>query len=83
MLKVVFAAAIATVAFAGAASAQEMKKCDDAAVSMVMKEVEGAPADKKEMAMAELTMAKEKMAGGMAEDCSKHLDAASKASMKQ
>ncbi len=82
-MKIVFAAAVATVAFSGVAGAQEMKKCDDSTFAMVMKEVEAAPADKKEMAMAALTMAKEKMTAGMAEDCSKQLDAASKASMKQ
>ena len=49
----------------------------------VMKEVEGAPAAKKEMAMAEFNMAKEKMTANMAQDCMMHLDAASKASMKQ
>lgn len=66
-------------AVAGSAGAAEMKKCDDATVAMVMKEVEGAPAAKKEMAMKEFTMAKEKMQANMAEDCSKHLEAASAA----
>lgn len=83
MLKTVFAATLATLVLAGAARAEDMKKCDEATMTMVMKEVEGAPADKKEMAMAEFAMAKEKMTGGMADECSKHLDAASKASMKQ
>jgi hypothetical protein len=83
MIKFVLAAVVSTVAFAGIANAEEMKACDEATMTMVMKEVEAAPADKKEMAMTEFNMAKEKMAGGMAEDCSKHLTAASKASMKQ
>ena len=76
--------AAAALAFAaGAAGAAEIKKCDDATMAMVMKEVEGAPAAKKEMAMAEFNMAKEKMTANMAQDCMMHLDAASKASMKQ
>jgi hypothetical protein len=73
----------AVFAMAGAANAAEMKKCDDATMAMVMKEVEAAPAANKEMAMKEFAMAKEKMAAKMMDDCSKHLDAASTAAMKK
>jgi len=83
MIRAFVAAVAVTMLCAGAASAQEMKKCDDATMTMVMKEVEGAPAANKEKAMMEFNMAKEKMAANMAEDCSMHLDAASKAAMKQ
>lgn len=83
MLKFTLAAAIAAFAFVGPANAAETVACDDASVTMVMGLVEAAPAEKKEMAMAELTMAKEKMAAGMADECSKHLGMAKEASMKQ
>ncbi len=72
---------LGTLLLSGSAFAQEMKKCDDKTFEMVMKEVEGAPAAKKEMAMAELKMAKDKMAAKMTKDCAMHLDNASKASM--
>ena len=81
MIRFSIIAATAVLMLCGAAQAQEMMKCDDATVEMVMKEVEGAPADKKEMAMSEFNMAKEKMQGGMTEDCVMHLEAASKAAM--
>lgn len=81
MLRIILATAAAGFLFAGAASAQDMMKCDDATMDMVMAEVEKAPADKKEMAMKEFEMAKEKMEGNMADDCAMHLEAASKAAM--
>ena len=83
MLKIMLGAAIAAMTLSGAAQAQEMKKCDQATFDMVMKEVEMAPADKKDMAMSELNMAKEKMDANMTDDCSMHLENASKASMGQ
>jgi len=78
----ILAAAGAALFLSGAAQAQEMKMCDDKTFKMVTMEVEGAPAAKKEMAMAELKMAKEKMDAKMTKDCSMHLENASKASMK-
>ncbi len=84
MFKTVLATAvIAAGAFAFTASANaasHAKACDDATVAMVMEGVEKAPADKKEMAMAEFNMAKEKMAAGMADECSGHLTKASELS---
>lgn len=47
---------------------------------MVMEGLGSAPADKKEMAMQEFAMAKEKMEAGMAEECSGHLTKASELS---
>jgi hypothetical protein len=81
MLRIILATAAAGFLFAGPAGAMDMMKCDDATMSMVMAEVDKAPADKKEMAMKEFEMAKEKMAGNMADDCAMHLEAASKAAM--
>ena len=76
-------AGLAVLFLSGTAYSQEMKMCDDKTFEMVRMEVEKAPADKKEMAMAELMMAKEKMEGKMTKECSTHLEKASKASMKQ
>ena len=82
MIAKILATGLIGLFLSGTAFSQEMKKCDDETFAMVMKEVEGAPDDKKAMAMAELKMAKEKMDGKMTKDCSMHLDNASKASMK-
>ncbi len=72
------AISIATlVAISSATSAQEMKACDDETFAMVMDQVEAAADDKKEMAMEELNMAKEKMAANMSKECSAHLEKAS------
>lgn len=76
-------AGISMLVLTGASHSPTMKKCDDATVAMVMKEVAGAPAAKKEMAMMEFKMAKDKMAANMNKECSMHLEAASKASMKK
>ena len=83
MIKNLLLATAATLFYSSAAFSQEMKACDDKTFEMVMMEVEKAPADKKEMAMMELNMAKEKMAAKMTKECSDHLEKASKASMKQ
>ena len=83
MLRIVLAAMATTFIFAGSASAQEMMKCDDATVMKVSEAVKMAPEAMKDKAMKELEMAKEKMAGGMADDCAMHLDAANKAAMMQ
>lgn len=83
MFSKILIAGVFAVSFSGFASAADMKECNDETFSMVMKQVEEAPAEKKEMAMAELAMAKEKMAASMSKDCSMHLENASKASMKK
>lgn len=74
-------AALAIFAFAGSANAAEMKACDDDTFAMVMKAVEGAKGDAKEMGMKELDMAKMAMTEKKAEDCSMHLGMAEKAAM--
>jgi hypothetical protein len=74
-------AALAIFAFAGSANAAEMKACDDDTFAMVMKAVEGAKGDAKEMGMKELDMAKMAMKEKKAEDCSMHLGMAEKAAM--
>ncbi len=76
-------AGLAVLFVSSAAFSQEMKECDDKTFEKVTMEVENAPADKKKMAMADLTMAKEKMEGKMMKECSALLEKASKASMKQ
>lgn len=83
MLKTLFAAAAITVAFSGASFAAEAKACDDATFAMVMKEVEGAKGDAKEMGMKELEMAKTAMGEKKADDCGMHLGMASEAVMKK
>jgi hypothetical protein len=71
-------------AFAGSANAAaHAKACDEETMSMVMESVEGAEGDKKEMAMQEFAMAKEKMEAGMAEECSGHLTKAAEMTMKK
>lgn len=81
-------AALASVAFAGAANAQ-MATCDDATMMKVETELKGmdestkAMKDKMMMGMEELDMAKKAMKGNMDKDCSMHLDAAMKDAMGQ
>ncbi|MCF6322569.1 MAG: hypothetical protein L3J32_12490 [Rhizobiaceae bacterium] len=82
MMKKLIAATAVVLFMSGAAFSQEMKMCDDKTVKMVMAEVEGAPTDKKEMAMAEFNKAKMEMEASNSKDCAKHLEKASKLSMK-
>lgn len=83
MLKTLIAAAAISVAFSGASFAAESKTCDDATFAMVMKEVEGAKGDAKEMGMKELEMAKMSMKEKKADDCGMHLGMAAEAVMKK
>ena len=86
MLKFVLAATVSSFAFGAVAQADEMKACDDATFKMVMTEVEAAtdaPADKKEMAMKELEMAKMAMADSKMDECSMHLGMAAEAVMTE
>ncbi|MGH6855335.1 MAG: hypothetical protein ACREDN_07945 [Aestuariivirga sp.] len=54
-------------------------KCDEATFTMMMAEVEAlTDASKKEMAMKEMEMAKEKMAANDMDGCGTQLDAAAK-----
>jgi len=82
MIKKLIAATSVVLFMSGAAYSQEMKACDDKTVKMVMAEVEGAPTDKKAMAMAEFEKAKMEMAANNSKDCAKHLEKAAKLSMK-
>ena len=81
MIKTLIAATALSFAFAGAAAAEDMKKCDEATMAMVMEMVDKAEGDAKTMAMKEFDMAKESMKMEKAEDCSKHLGMAEKAAM--
>lgn len=60
-------------------AAQDMVACDDEGMSKVIEQVEAASEETKEQAMAELQMAKDKIAEGDAEACTLHLNNASKA----
>lgn len=66
--------------FAQTAAAQDALVCNPETLAQVIQEVEAAPADKKEMAMEELEMAKTKMAENDMEACSGHLTNASNTS---
>lgn len=82
-------AALASIAFSGAARAAAMATCDDATMMKVetelkgMKETDQAMKDKMMMGMKEIDMAKKAMKGNMDKDCSMHLDAAMKDAMGQ
>ncbi len=65
--------------FSGMAMAEDAKLCDNETFSMVVAEVENAPTDRKEEAIGELQMAKEKADAGDLEACALHLENASKA----
>ena len=57
MFKTLIAAAALSFAFAGVAAAEDMKKCDDETMAMVMKAVEGAPEEAMKKGMMEFDMA--------------------------
>jgi uncharacterized low-complexity protein len=77
------AAAFGVFALSGASNAAEMKACNDETFAMVMKAVEGAAGENKEMAMKEFEMAKEAMAAKDEKKCGELLGMAEKAAMKQ
>ncbi|MCG6858135.1 MAG: hypothetical protein LJE67_08710 [Salaquimonas sp.] len=83
MLKMIATAAVLGFVSAGSAGAMDMMKCDNDTVMKVAEQVKMAPEANMEKAKMELDMAKEKMAGGMDDDCAMHLEAASKAAMAQ
>ncbi len=66
-------------AISGMAMAQGDKVCDGETFSMVVAEVQNAPDDRKEAAIAELKIAKEKVDVGDLDACIVHLENASKA----
>lgn len=81
MIKKLVVAAAIVFAFAGVSAAEDMKKCDDETVSMVMKAVEGASGEAMKMGMKEIDMAKEAMKANDMAKCSEHLGMAEKAAM--
>ena len=82
MLKTIAIAAMLGLTTAGTASAMDdMMKCDNETVMKVSEAVKMAPENHMEKAQMELDMAKEKMAGGMNDDCAMHLKAANDAAM--
>ena len=81
MFKTIISAAALSFAFAGAAAADEMKKCDDATMAMVKEMVGKAEGDAMTMGMKEMDMAKEAMKANDMAKCSEHLGMAEKAAM--
>ena len=81
MFKTLIAAAALSFAFAGVAAAEDMKKCDDETMAMVMKAVEGAPEEAMKKGMMAFDMAKEAMKANDMAKCSEHLGMAEKAAM--
>ena len=59
-------------------AAEELLACNDDALNQVMEQVEAASDDRKNAALVEYQMAKEKMAEGDADACAVHLTNASK-----
>ena len=82
MLKLTFAAAILTAAFAVPAMADDMMKCDDASM-MSMQTKMDAMKDMamKDKAMKEMMMAKDSMKMNKMDDCKMHMDNAMKSAM--
>ena len=82
MLKITLAAAVLAAAFAVPAMADDMMKCDDAAIMKMDKDVEGMKdMAMKEMAMKEMTMAKDSMKMNKMDDCMMHMEKAHKSMM--
>lgn len=69
------------------ASAQDMMKCDEASMMKMQTEMDAmtdpAMAQQKDMAMKEMAMAKEAMAANKTDDCTMHMENASKEMMKK
>lgn len=81
MLKLTFAAAILTAAFALPAMAMDMK-CDEASMMKMDKDVDGMKdMAMKDMAMKEMTMAKDSMKMNKMDDCMMHMEKAHKSMM--
>jgi len=70
-------------AFTSAAFAQETKACDVDSFKVVLAEVDNATTENKELAIAELKMAKDKMIADDAQGCATHLTNASNAATAQ
>lgn len=72
-----FIIVVLSTTFTGMVFAQEAKLCDLETFALVLDEVDNAPDEKKELAIAELKMAKEKLIAEDKEACSTHLTNAS------
>jgi|GEM_PF-4668000 len=70
-------------AFTSAAFAQNAKACDIDSFKLVLAEVDDATTENRELAIAELKMAKDKMIADDAEACAMHLTNASNAATAQ
>ena len=77
MNKVVYVAAVLAFAVAGPALAQDTLKCDDASMMMMQQQMDAmtdpAMKEKKDMAMQEMTKAKESMTANQTDDCMMHM----------
>ena len=87
MMKTMIVAAALGMAMSAPAFADEMMKCDDASMMKVKTDMDAMSGtmmkDQKDMAMKEMDMAKEAMAANKMDECSMHLEKASKEMMKK
>src|SRR6187431_375620 len=79
-------AALAAVVLATPAFSEEMMKCDEASMMKMKTDMDSMSGmmkeDQKQMAMKEMDMAKEAMAANKMDECSMHMEKASKEMMK-
>ena len=81
MTKTFLIATAMTLALGGGAFAMDMK-CDDASMMKMQSDMDAnamATKDQKDMAMKEMTMAKDSMKANKLDDCAMHMDNAMKA----
>jgi broad-specificity NMP kinase len=87
MLRRILIAGVLGLGLTTYASAQEMMKCDDASMMKMQTEMDAmtdpAMAQQKDMAMKEMEMAKEAMAAKKTDECTMHMENASKEMMKK
>jgi hypothetical protein len=87
MLRRILIAGVFGLASTTYTSAQEMMKCDEASMMKMQTEMDAmtdpAMASQKDMAMKEMAMAKEAMAANKTDECTMHMENASKEMMKK
>ena len=87
MIKTLAAAGLLSLALGTSAYAMDPMKCDDASMMKMQTEMDAMTdpmmKDQKEMAMKEMTMAKDSMTAGKTDDCTMHMEAAQKEMMKK
>jgi hypothetical protein len=87
MLRRILIAGVLGLGLTTYASAQEMMKCDDASMMKMQTEMDAMTdptmAQQKDMAMKEMEMAKEAMAANKTDECTMHMENASKEMMKK